>query len=108
MSDTNNEFDIVLQPFDTMMGLVYENVIKNALSEMYDKYKEDIVQNKTASDEIKELINNNCKYTLSLLSKRYRKRLLQFFNHEGLAYYAYVHMNQLTIAYLEELISNHN
>lgn len=106
--NTNNEFDIILQPFDSMMELVYENVIQTTLNEMYEKYKEDIVQNKSANNELKELINSNCKYTLSLLSKRYRKRLLQFYNHEGLAYYAYVHMNRLTIAYLEELISNNN
>jgi len=101
-----NEFDIILQPLDIIMNLVYDNVIKVNISTLYNKYKNDVITNKSATDEIKEIINDNSKYMLSLLSKRYRKRLLQFYNFDGLAYYIYVHTNRLTMAYLEELMSN--
>jgi len=104
-TETLSEFDIVLQPLDIIMNLVYDNVIKQNLITLYDKYKKDIVKNKSATEEIKEIINDNSKFMLSLLSKRYRRRLLQFYNYDGLAYYMYVHTNRLTMAYLEELMS---
>ncbi len=98
-------FDIILQPLDIIMNLVYDNVIKSNLSTLYDTYKKDVIINKSATETIKEIINDNSKYVLSLLSRRYRKRLLQFYNYDGLSYYVYVHINRLTMACLEELMS---
>lgn len=98
-------FDLVLQPLDTLMTLIYDNSIKVSLGELHAKYKEDILKTTSANDEIKEIINVASKQALSLLSKRYRNRLLQFYNVDGLSYYVYVHINRLAMAHLEELIS---
>jgi len=98
-------FDLVLQPLDMMMTIVYENVITTELGELHSKYKEDIIKSESANEEIKNIINTSSKQVLSLLSKRYRSRLLQFYNVDGLSYYVYVHINRLAVTHLEELMS---
>jgi len=99
------EFDVVLQPLDMVLELVLDNRTKPAMADLYEKYKEDLVKTKSGNEELKDLIHENSKHALSLLSKRYRTRLLQFYNYDGLAYYTYVHTNRLTMLYLEELMS---
>lgn len=99
-------FDLVLQPLDIIINLIYDNSMKGSISELYSKYQDDVLKTTSANDEIKDIINNASKQALSLLSKRYRDRLLQFYNTDGLSYYVYVHINRLAMAHLEELISN--
>ncbi len=98
-------FDLVLAPLDLMITLVYENVITTQLTELFSKHKEDIVKSTSANEDIKDIINTSSKQVLSLMSKRYRSRLLQFYNVDGLSYYVYVHVNRLAVTYLEELMS---
>ena len=104
VTETSNEFEMILQPLDIMINLVFDNHIQPSMDELYLKYKEDLIKTKSANEDIKTVINNSSKQSLSLLSKRYRRRLLQFYSQDGLAYYIYVRVNRLTINLLEELI----
>jgi len=101
-----NEFEIILLPLDTTITLVYENVLRHGLTTLHDKYKEDILNTKSAKESVADIVNDASKYALSLLSKKYRKRLLQFYNHEGLAYYTYVNVNRLAMSHIDDLMSN--
>ncbi len=48
-------FDLVLQPLDLMITLVYENVITTHMSELFSKYKDDIVADSAEPKSIEEI-----------------------------------------------------
>lgn len=103
-TENASEFEAVLQPLDIIINLVFDNQVTAEIGELYSKYKDDLGKTKSSRTDIKTIINNCSKHSLILLSKRYRKRLLQFYSTDGLAYYTYVRINRLTINFLEELI----
>jgi len=103
-TETTSEFETVLQPLDIMINLVFDNQIKAEMDVLYEKYKDDLGKTKSSRTDIKIIINKGAKQSLMLLSKQYRKRLLQFYSTDGLAYYTFVRINRLTVNLLEELI----
>ena len=105
--EKTTEFEEMMIPIDAVVTMVFKRELQNNVNGIFENYKENATSNNSSQSDIDKCVKEGIERCLSLISKNYRKKILnKVFTDDGIIYYLYMSLYTLILSDLENKISS--
>lgn len=96
-----SSFEELLVPLDILIMTVFHEFVVPELLVLINSHKEDIISSPTAKAGTEDILISNSKHVIKLINKNYRKKILEYYNTDGLSLYVISNLKRNIHGFIE-------